>query len=105
MHPLSHRRGCVKTHFRTILRLAANALSRAQGRMGDFVRRFKGRLGKAEGIVAGAHKLARIIWAMVGSGQPYDETKAFDSSPAATARRLKNLQNQAHTLNMKRVPA
>ena len=46
----------------TLLRLAANSLGRAQGRMGDFVRRFKGRLGKAEGIVAGAHKLARIIW-------------------------------------------
>ena len=35
------------------------------------------------------------------SGQPYDETKAFDTTPAATARRLKNLQNQALTLNMK----
>ncbi len=39
----------------TILRLAANSLGRAKGRTGDFVRRFKGRLGKAEGIVAGAH--------------------------------------------------
>ena len=45
----------------TILRLAANSLGRAKGRMGEFVRRFKGRLGKAEGIVAGAHKLARVI--------------------------------------------
>ncbi len=44
----------------TILRLAANSLSRAEGRMGDLVRRLKGRLAKAEGIVAGAHKLARI---------------------------------------------
>jgi hypothetical protein len=34
--------------------------------MGEYVRRFKGRLGKAEGIVAGAHKLARIIWVMIG---------------------------------------
>ena len=58
---------------------------------------------KAEGIVAEAHKLARIIWAMVVSGQPYDEAKAFDSTPAATARRLKNLHNQAHALNMKLV--
>ena len=42
---------------------------------------------------------------MIVSGQPYDESKAFDSTPAATARRLKNLQNQALTLNMKLVPA
>ena len=57
--------------------MAANALSRAQGPMGEYVRRFQGRLGKAEGIVAGAHKLARIIWAMVVSGQPYEEPKPF----------------------------
>lgn len=38
-----------------ILRMAANALSSEQGRMGEYVRRIKGRLGKAEGIVAGAY--------------------------------------------------
>ena len=42
---------------------------------------------------------------MIVSGQPYDESKVFDTPPAATARRLKNLQNQALTLNMKLVPA
>jgi len=52
----------VANRIATILRLAANSLGRAQGRMGEFVRRFKERLGKAEGIVAGAHKLARIIY-------------------------------------------
>ena len=76
----------VANRIATILRLAANSLGRAKGRMGDFVRRFKGRLGKAEGIVAGAHKLARIIWAMVVSGRPYDEAKAFDTTPAATSK-------------------
>jgi len=94
----------VANRIATILRLAANSLSRAERRMGDFVGRFKGRLGKAEGIVASAHKLARVIWAMIVSGQPYDEAKAFDATPAATARRLKNLQNQAKALNMKLVP-
>lgn len=53
--------------------------------------RFEGRLGKAEGIVAGAHKLTCIIWALIVSGQPYDEAKAFNHTPASTARRLKNL--------------
>ena len=85
----------------TILRLAANSLGRARGWMGISCTASNA----LEGIVAGAHKLARIIWAMVVSGQPYDETKAFDSTPAATARRLKNLHDQAHALNMKLVPA
>ena len=42
---------------------------------------------------------------MIVSGQPYDETKAFDSTSAATVRRLKNLAHQARTLNLKLVPA
>ncbi len=42
---------------------------------------------------------------MVVSGQPYDEAKAFDSTPASTARRLKNLHHHALDLNMKVVPA
>ena len=65
----------------------------------------QGRLGKAEGIVAGAHKLARIIWVMIVTGQPYDEAKAFNITPATNARRLQNLQKQATALNMKLVPA
>jgi transposase len=94
----------VTNRIADVLRLAANALSRADGPMGDFVRRMKGRLGKAEGIVAGAHKLARIIWSMIVSGQPYDEAKAFAVTPASQARRLKNLQNQAKALNLTLVP-
>ncbi len=84
----------VTSRIAHILRMAANALSRAQGRMGEYVRRFKGRLGKAEGIVVGAHKLARIVWAMIVSGQPYDEAKAFQTTPARRARRLQNLQTK-----------
>ncbi len=95
----------VANRVANILRMAAQAVSRADGKMGDYVRRFKWRLGKAEGIVAGAHKLARIIWAAIVTGQPYDETKAFNLTPATAARRLKNLQNQAQALNMKLVPA
>ena len=58
----------------------------------------------AEGIVVGAHKLARITWAMIVSGQPYEEKKAFAITQASTARRLKNLQKQAKALNMTLVP-
>lgn len=95
----------VSNRLANILRLAANSLARADGPMGDYVRRFKGRLGKAEGIVAAAHKLARILWAMIVHQQPYDEKLAFQTSPASAARRLKHLQNQAKALNMQLVPA
>ena len=55
--------------------------------------------------MAGAHKLARIIWALIVSGEAYDEKKAFAITAASTARRLKNLQHQAKALNMTLVPA
>jgi len=51
------------------------------------------------------HELARIIWALVVSGQPYDEAKAFHTTAASRARRLQHLQNQAQALNLTLVPA
>ena len=73
--------------------------------MADYVCRFKGRLGKAEGTVVGAHNLARIIWTMIVHRQPYDEAKAFKTSAASTAKRIKHLHHQAQTLGFKLVPA
>ncbi len=50
-------------------------------------------------------EFVRIIWALIVSGQPFDEAKAFAITPASIARRLKHLHNQAHALNLKLVPA
>lgn len=62
-------------------------------------------LGQAEGTVAAAHELARIIWAMIIYQKPYDEKLAVPTSRASAVRRLKHLQNQAKALNMQLVPA
>ncbi len=51
------------------LRLAAFGLEMAKYRLGEYCRRMKGRLGKAEGITATAHKLVRAIHAMIASGR------------------------------------
>ncbi|HEV7404589.1 MAG TPA: hypothetical protein VGO11_16735 [Chthoniobacteraceae bacterium] len=86
-------------------RLAANSLSRANDAMGQYCRRMKGRLGKAEGIVAVAHKLARLVYAMITTGQAYDEKEAFKVTPSALHKRLQNLQKQAAALGLRLVPA
>lgn len=86
-------------------RLAAQSLSRANDAMGHYCRRMKGRLGKAEGIVAVAHKLARIVYTMITTGKPYDEQEAFKVTPMLAARRLKNLQKQAASLGLQLVAA
>ncbi len=54
------------------LRMAALSLTNAKCAMGEYCRRMKSRLGKAEGTTAVAHKLARLIYSMIQSKQPYN---------------------------------
>ena len=57
------------------LRMAAQALSREKSYLGHFYRRMKLQLnGGAEAVTAAAHKLARIIYAVVTKRVEYDET-------------------------------
>jgi transposase len=52
----------------TALRLAASCLHRSQSALGAFFRRMKARLGTPKAITATAHKLARLIYAMLKHG-------------------------------------
>jgi hypothetical protein len=52
----------------------------------------KARLGKAEGITATAHRIARIIYHLVVKQAPYDDNQIFQLTPQAKARRVANLQ-------------
>jgi len=88
----------------TALRMAAMALGHSKTELGNFCRRMKARLGKAEGITAAAHKLARIIYTMIVTRQSYDESKAFALSPRKQARQLANLRRQATRLGFALVP-
>ncbi len=49
--------------------------------MGGYLRRMKGKLGKAEGTTAAAHQLARIVHGMIKSPKPSDEKEAFKLTP------------------------
>lgn len=86
------------------LRLAAYGLQNAKCLMGQYCRRMKGRLGKAEGITATAHKLARIIYSMIRSGCGYDEKEAFKSNPGVERKREKNLKTLAKKMGFELVP-
>ena len=86
------------------LRLSAFGLDKAKCRMGEYCRRMKGKLGKAEGITATAHKLARVIHAMIGSGQSYDEAQAFRTNPGVEKKRLKTLKKLAEKHGFQLVP-
>ncbi len=86
------------------LRMAAQALTRAKSALGEYCRRMKARLGKAEGTTAVAHKLARIIYAMLKSLTPYNETNCFQVTGKHRERKLSNLKNAAKKLGFELTP-
>ena len=102
---LSSKTRKVVNRVSTALRLAAFSLTNAKCELGNYCRKMKARLGKAEGTTAVAHKLARIIYAMIKSKESYDEEKAFKINAKTKARRIKNLQRSAEKLGFKVIPA
>ena len=95
----------VKNRLAAALRMCALGVANAKSKMGEYSRRMKGRLGKAEGITATAHKIARIIYAMIGTGKEYDEEQAFKITAASKARQLQRLQKQASAMGLALVVA
>lgn len=87
---LSDKTRKVKCRLAGAFRLAAFGLQHSETQMGHLLRRMKARLGKAEGITATAHKLARVVYGMIKAQKSYDEKEAFKPNPQATARRLKS---------------
>jgi hypothetical protein len=64
----------VKHRAATALRMGANSLCRAKGYFGEFFRRMRAKLGTAQAITATAHKIARILYHVLLTKQPYAET-------------------------------
>jgi transposase len=95
----------VQCRLATAFRLAAFGLQQSDTAMGHYLRKMKGRLGKAEGITATAHKLARVVFGMIESQKAYAEEVAFKPTAQATHRRIKTLTKQAATLGFTLTPA
>ena len=75
----------VKHRVAQALRLAAQSLPRSQSVLGVYFRRMRAKLGAPKAITATAHKLARILYHLLTTRQPYDETRmaAADSDTSA----------------------
>jgi transposase len=80
------------------LRMAAQALSRSHGWMGQYYRRMRAKLGGPKAITATAHKLARIIYHLLTTGQAYDETVFAQQDPKNTPPNQTRLRRQARKL-------
>jgi transposase len=102
---LASRTRQVANRLAGALRLSAQALWQSKSNLGDWCRKMKARLGKAEGITATAHRIARIIYHLVAKQVPYDDNQIFQLTPQAKARRVANLQRQAQKLGLQIIVA
>jgi transposase len=80
------------------LRMAAQGLHHANNEMGEYYRRMKAKLGGAAGLVAVAHKLARIIYAMIRTRRAYESTLLRRDEGRRKERMLAQLKRRAKTM-------
>ena len=95
----------VKHHVAQALRLAAQSLCRSQSVLGDFFRRTRAKLGAPKAITATAHKLARIVYHLLTTRQPYDESRLAAADAARRRHSESRLRAQARALGFQLVPA
>lgn len=87
------------------LRLSAAALRKSQSALGAYFRRMCARMDKSKAVTATAHKLARLIYAMLKSGQEYVDAGQAYFEERHRERVLQNLKQRAQQMGMKIVPA
>ena len=87
------------------LRMAAESLCRDKSYLGQFYRRMKIQLsGAAEALTAAAHKLARIIYAMITKRVEYDEGRFAEIEKRSRERARQRLAKQARKLGFTLAP-
>jgi transposase len=80
------------------LRMAAQSLHRSQSYLGQYFRRLRARLGTPAAITAAAHKLARVLFHIITTRQPYDESVFSLMEARSRYRSFQRLQKQAAAL-------
>jgi len=89
----------------TALRLAARSLHSSKSALGAFLRRLKARMGKAQAITATAHKLARLVYAVLKNGTEYVRQGLEDYESKYRERLIRNVERKARELGFGLVPA
>jgi hypothetical protein len=94
----------VKSRAALALRMGANSLCRAKGYFGEFFRRLRAKLGTAQAITATAHKIARILYHVLRTKEPYSETIFHRCDEQAQLRAEVRLRKHAAQLGFVLVP-
>lgn len=87
-----------KNHAGQTLRIAANSLKNCKSPLGDYARKMKAKLGKRGGNVASAHKLAKIVYAMLKNKTQYNPELELRYQQKWKEKRIAYLQKQLDKL-------
>lgn len=101
---LSVRTREVKSRAAAALRMAAQSLHHSTSALGAYYRRMRTKLGAPKAITAAAHKLARIIYHLLKTRQPYDESRFAEHEQRYQRHRARRLHQQAAALGFTLVP-
>jgi transposase len=94
----------VKNRAAIALRVGANSLCHAKGYFGEFFRRMRAKLGAAQAITATAHKIARVLYHVLLTKEPYAETLFHQYDRQAQQRAEIRLRKQAAALGFQLIP-
>lgn len=86
------------------LRLAAKSLQRSQNILGACFRRMSYKLGYQEAVTAIAHKLARIIYAMLKYKRQFDPRVLDFKNEFSEAKKLRSIKQMARSIGYQLVP-
>jgi phage-related tail protein len=86
------------------LKLAAAALRTSQSALGAYYRRLCARMDKPKAVTAAAHKLARLIYAMLTKGEEYTDRGQAYYEQRYRQRVVANLNRRAQQLGLQVVP-
>lgn len=95
----------VKNRIAIALRLGAQCLYHAKNYLGEYYRKMRWRLGAPQALTATAHKLARIVFHMLITKEPYDESVLVKWDQQADVRAQVRLRLQAAKLGFDLTPA
>ena len=99
-----HRTRDIKHRVAMLFRVAAQSLARSDSPLGRFYRHIRGRLGGPQAVTATAHKLARIFYHLVTTGEAYDESQFLAHEADQERQQLQQLRRQARRRGYTLVP-
>jgi transposase len=88
----------VRNRANQAFRQAAQSVAKSDSSFGAYYRAMRARLGPKQAIVATAHKIARTVYHLLKTGEPYREESAADYEHKRRERERRQLERRAQKL-------